>query len=619
MESELIKFLGKYTFDTYLINRLIVSMFVLSNNIFVSGESSLYRYIIKHADSDYTIFKNFYELIKSKYSVIDFEDLLEIFEFVISPKDKIVNGAVYTPKHIRKFIIDESFKKFRSNNISKIKIADIACGCGGFLLDASIKIKYLTGKSLKKIFSENLYGLDIQDYSIERTRIILLLYGLKNGEIIKETDLNLFTGNALEFEWHNIATINDNKGFNIILGNPPYVCSRNIDNSSKLLLSKWKVAASGHPDLYIPFFQIGYETLAPKGIVSYISVNSFFKSLNGRALREYFNKNKIALKIIDFGGEQVFNSRLTYTCICFLEKRHSETIKYKKNSCNNLLNNTFSEIPYSCLDHLNGWNLNNSSIANKIEGIGTPLGKMYDVKSGIATLLNKVYIFHPIKEDYYYYYTAEMFPIEKAICMDIINPNRLVKENDIEKLKKKIIFPYRYENSKAVLLNELEFKSLYPKTYKYLLNYKILLSTRDKGSKEYKTWYAYGRNQSLEKVKYKLFFPHITPLSPNFILCNDQNLLFVNGMAAVSNNIKDLQLLKAIMESRLFWHYIVSTSKHYYSGYYSLSRNYIKTFGIVDFNQKEREYLITCVDKKAKDLFIEDKYNIKYPFSNINL
>lgn len=615
MTLDLLQFLNKYTFDTFWINRLIVSTFVSCNEIKVPCGSLISPYIIKKTDRDYEKLVSFEHLVKKKYTTIDFEVLLELFEFVISPQDKIVNGAVYTPKYIRTIIIDECFNKIPNELMDKVAVGDISCGCGGFLLDAAIKIKNLTGKSFRKIFKENLFGLDIQGYSIERTKIILTLYALVNKENITKLDFNLFTGNALDYDWSRKDIIKKKSGFDIILGNPPYVCSRNIDDISKKLISKWEVATTGHPDLYIPFFQIGFELLIPGGILAYITVNSFIKSLNGRALRNYFQRHSISLKIIDFGGEQVFQSRLTYTCICFLENTYSESIKYRKDTsrCVSLNNDNFSEISYRDLDFFSGWNLNNNSIINKIENTGCPLGNLYTIKSGIATLKNDIYIFKPTREDKNYYYISDDYPIERAICKDIINPNRLINESELDKIKKKIIFPYVYNNGKAYLLKEKEFHELYPFAYKYLQKHRSDLATRDKGKNDYEKWYAYGRNQSLERYTNKLFFPHISPRTPNFVLCQDDDLLFVNGIAAVSNCLEELQVLKTLLETRLFWFYILNTSKNYSSGYLSLSRNYIKSFGIYNFSPREREFLKSCKDKEQINQFIEDKYDVKYP------
>src|SRR5690606_8424012 len=119
----------------------------------------------------------------------------------------------------------------------------------------------------------------------------------------------------------------------------------------------------------IPFFQIGIENLSEKGILGFITMNSFFKSLNGRALRDYFKQKSIKFKIIDFGTEQIFKSKNTYTCICLIENYNQNFIKYYRCESKQLpqQEKIFSKIYYSRLDSKTGWNLQDNEIISKIE------------------------------------------------------------------------------------------------------------------------------------------------------------------------------------------------------------------------------------------------------------
>lgn len=75
----------------------------------------------------------------------------------------------------------------------------------------------------------------------------------------------------------------------------------------------------------------------------------------------------------------------------------------------------------------------------------------------------------------------------------------------------------------------------YPFAYAYLLSKKDVLLKRDKGKTEkYPTWYAYGRTQSLQMPRYKLFFPKFANNPIKCILYDDTNLLLYNGIAFVS-------------------------------------------------------------------------------------
>lgn len=82
--------------------------------------------------------------------------MIKLFEFVISPSDRIVTGAIYTPSRIRKRILEKCLSK--QQNLSSIRVADISCGCGGFLMDVAKYIHKKTGKAIflftKKIYLE---------------------------------------------------------------------------------------------------------------------------------------------------------------------------------------------------------------------------------------------------------------------------------------------------------------------------------------------------------------------------------------------------------------------------------------------------------------------------------
>lgn len=610
-KKSVFKFLKSYSTDPLLINRLLVSSYLFTNKLPRPISFFLQQYLIEEETDEFQNVFLFTEITDS----LNIENLIELFEFVVSPEDKIINGAVYTPQKIRDYISNHTFQKkdLKSNS----SIADIACGCGSFLLTAAEEIHKIHNKPFSRIFKENIYGLDIQEYSIERSKILLYLLALNYGEQLGEIKFNLFTGNALLFDWSSV--LSDFKGFDFILGNPPYVCSRNMDAETKNLAIKFEVSKSGHPDLYIPFFEIGMNSLKNNGILGYITVNSFFKSVNGRALRSYFQRNKYETDIFDFGGEQVFSDRSTYTCLCFILKSQRTYLNYVVSTVSSLsITNKpqFTKAKWDDLDSLNGWVLRDVEFIRAVETTGTPLHKKYKTRNGIATLKNDVYIFVPKSEDYKYYYldVEKSVPIEKAICANIVNSNRFIEEVNDTGFRQKIIFPYEFKpgDSRAILLKEQSFQLRYPKAYQYLVSKKLILSKRDNDKSNYEAWFAYGRNQSLEKMKHKLFFPHLTSKIPVTVLNDDENLLFYNGLAAVSDKAEDLTILGKIFQSDIFWRYIVATSKPYASGFYSLSRNYIKNFGIPDFTESELANLLTAEDTKTINQIINSKYNIQF-------
>ena len=343
-------------------------------------------------------------------------------------------------------------------------------------------------------------------------------------------------------------------------------------------------------------------------------MNTFFKSLNGRALRSYFEKNNTSIKIIDFGTQQIFKSKSTYTCICFLENTERNYIEYHKSIDRQLPTNRnqYSRINYASLDAKKGWNLNENEIISRIEATGTPFGEKYKTRHGIATLKNDIYIFKPVAEDddYFYLQNGSLYPIEKGICKDILNSNKLSRDVNFDTVVEKVLFPYDDE-VKPNALDEDFLRENFPRAFEYLLVKRQILAGRDKGKGKYEKWFAFGRTQSLEKVGNKLFFPKFSDRTPSYLISNDDDLLFYNGQAIVGHSENEMLLIKKILESRLFWYYIKTTSKPYSSEYYSLNGTYIKNFGVPDFTEDDIDFLVNETDKDIIDAFLEDYYDVR--------
>lgn len=598
--------------DTEFVNSLFVTVFVNKNNWIVRRNSLLSSLLINKNHLWYPIVVEFTNILDTNSYSYTLEELINLFEFVISPADKIINGAIYTPKRIRDYILSYCFDNISVSN--NPRISDMACGCGGFLKDAAEMIHLRTGKTYKHIFRNNIYGIDIQPYSIKRTEILLSLLAISQGEDDNFV-FNLWTADTLVFRFKE--SINNFKGFDIIVGNPPYVCSRRLSEEIRTNMQKWSVCRTGHPDLYIPFFQIALENLKENGIMGYITMNSFIKSLNGRALRDYFKYKSNSIRIIDFRGKQVFEKKSTYTCICFIKNIKSSSIEYAVDDDASLDTSIkFQHIRYSQLDNKRGWNLNNSQDVYALESIGTPIGKFSQSRHGIATLYNKVYIFTPIRETKRYYILGKdgnEYKIEKGLCKNIVNPNKQKTDVLFSDIIEKVIFPYsKDENGRMQIIPENILREKYPYAYHYLETQRYKLATRDKGKGEdYPVWYQFGRTQSLNMPPVKLFFPKIANRAPRCVLVNDPDLYLYNGMAFVGEDENHMIILQKVFESSLFWNYLISNSKPYSSDYYSLNGEYIKNFGIYDFTEEEILYLLNETDREAIDIFLYECYERK--------
>ncbi|WP_343539461.1 Eco57I restriction-modification methylase domain-containing protein [Sphingobacterium thalpophilum] len=597
--------------DPYEADRLIVSAYIYVNRIPIQNNQFLLGYIIgKRRRKEYKRLNEFLQLIAEQFDEITLETVIKLFENVVSPADRIVNGAIYTPINIREYIVNKAFENHA--NLEEVVIGDIACGCASFLYTAARELKARTNRTYFQIFSENLYGLDIQEYSATRAKLLLTLLALTEDEDLEEFNFNLYVGDALTFNWAD--NVRGFIGFSILLGNPPYVRYRNMDEQTRLNLQHWGVARVGLTDLYIPFFQIGIENLQPNGVLGFITMNSFFKSLNGRALRQYFSDHQLDFIIEDFGAEQIFKSKNTYVCICFIYNRQAEAIRYATITEETLNEPREHHIrPYVTLNNRSGWNLRNTATVTVIENTGRPFGDIYTTRHGIATLKNDIYIFSPVDEDHKHFYlqNGQKFPIEREICKEIVNSNKLSRVKDLQTLKEKVIFPYEYNGDRVTIMPEEKIQDLYPNAYRYLQYKRSILEERDKGgARDYEHWYAYGRTQSLEKMRHKLFFPKFSDVTPSFIVDHDENLMFYNGLALIGESERDVEIARKIMESKVFWYYIESTSKPYSSKYYSLNSTYINNFGVCDLSEDEIEFLLDETNHELLDEFFGDKYGV---------
>lgn len=598
MNKDLQKIISLYSEQQYCLDSIVVSSFIRNNALFVSG-GVLAQYYCDDAPV---------------FGIRTIEDVIKVFESAVPKAEKTKNGAIYTPKYIRDYIL-ERVLDIQKRPIQDCLAIDIACGCGAFLYSLADYLHTHYKQSYHESV-KHLYGIDISELSVNRCKILLSLAALLNGETLEDEEFNIRQGNSLEFDFTSMPDVVSNKGFDIVVGNPPYVRAKNIDEESKMALSQWQVARCGNPDLYLPFFEIAYSILRYDGVIGYITLNSFFKSVNARLLRKFFREHSVSLEILDFGDQLVFEKKLAYTCITMISRQDKPGVNYTKGRIDN--NRViadpqyFNFISYDELDDFKGWNLNNADVLRKIrkiERVGKPLGDMYRIKNGIATLANDVYIFRPIAEDEKYYYLEAggmKFPIEKGICRDIVKPNILHSEDEISDLLEKIIFPYDADNN---ILVEAVFMREYPKAYKYLSLNKIKLSKRDKGEKVYDAWYAYGRSQATGDRGRKLLFPYMTA-HPHFIYTDNKEMLIYCGYAIFGESEDDLLVLKRILESSVFDYYMRHTAKPYATGYYSYAKNYVKGFGVPTLDEKQRMRLLSLQDEERINSYVEGLYGI---------
>lgn len=601
---------------TDYINKLIVSSYVDCHKFEVEADSFLSKYII--AEDDESLFK-LKKIIHNSSNNYGIEELVEVFEFVISPADKEINGAVYTPAYIREFIIREVLSRYNSDEWVNMLYADLSCGCGGFFYSLIKIIKERKSNiSISKFIRNNIIGVDIKEYSVERTKILLSIYALQEGETLCDTAFNILCQNSLSNEFKDCPIIRRNNGIDVVIGNPPYVAASKISDENRRYIKKWDVSKTGKSDLYLPFFQLGLESLKQGGTLGYITVNTFYRSLNGSAFRSYMSCNGYDCTVVDFGAEQLFKGCSTYTCVCVIDKIPTGLVHYQEATSNclaNLRKDQFEDISYASLDDKKGWLLKDKKTAMKIrriETVGKPLGEVVSIKNGFATLRNDIYLINPISSDDKYFFfekNGTEFMVEKSICREAIKANLVREEKDIDNLREYIIFPYYMEGPRQNVISEDLLKRDYPYAYEYLSSNKEELSKRDNGHKSYPQWFAYGRSQALNINGERLLFPHICDV-PCFVYCGKESILFYDGYAITAESSTQLEIIRRILSSNIFWYYISRTSKPYSGGFFSLEKRYIKNFGIPALSNNQKDKLLSLENQDDVNIWLKSIYGI---------
>lgn len=616
------KIIQKY--DVQKIERHLIFDFIKKQKIDYSKCNILNKYFNKFKINDILI-----SSINS-LNISNLYDLENYLEVLIPSSDRKLNGAFFTPHFITDFIVNTIAPTDISENL------DPSCGCGAFLLSL---VKYFKSKynfKIKDIINHNIYGVDILEYNINRTKIILTIFALMYDEVLEEEDFNLIVNDSLRINWERGLFKNKINKFDNIIGNPPYVKFQDLGPENReFLIKNCSVIQGGTFNLYFAFFEIGYKLLKNNGKLGYITPNNYFTSLAGESLRQYFHKKKCITHIIDFKDKKVFNAQ-TYTAITFMNTEENEDILFNRIKLNQKPNVFLKKLSYSknLLADLNykKWRLLQSDEKDnikKIENLGTPLYKMYDILVGIATLKDKLYFLNTQKMDNKYFYKEidnKIFKIEKGIVKHIYKISDFTNNEDIKQNSRRIIFPYLIRNQQAHCIPEKELKQNYPNCYKYFINIKEKLLQRDKGKKSILPFYAYGRSQGLVKKGKKILTPTFSQ-HPKFMLVFDEDALFCNGYGIYfkKNNFfnnslfydfnplldeKNIFILQKILNSFIMHYYITITSVSIEGGYPCYQKNFIEKFTIPEFNENELMQLSEIGNQEEIDFFLIKKYNL---------
>ena len=221
------------------------------------------------------------------------------------------------------------------------------------------------------------------------------------------------------FEWRFafpevLDSSGDFVGFDIVIGNPPYIRQEAIKELKPHLQKAFSIY-KGTSDIYTYFFELGHNLLRENGILSFITSNKYTRAGYGEALRAFLLQNTQLLFYMDFNGVKVFDSATVDTAITsfvkaqgtqphsFIHYRFIHFDKGKSIEENIATQNTIADtIPQSACKEDQAFppDMKTQSLKRKIESIGTPL-KDWDISInyGIKTGYNEAFIIDSAKRE----------------------------------------------------------------------------------------------------------------------------------------------------------------------------------------------------------------------------
>ena len=383
---------GGLFYEDLLLNNLNIDDEILIEDL---KKLSTYDY---NTEVDVNILGHIFE-----HSLNDIEEVTAEIEGTVSDQKRTKrkkDGVFYTPKYITTYIVantigklcidkrkeldieeieyDDTFlkkdktltikgKKLFStltdykNWLTNLKIIDPACGSGAFLnqaLNYLIEehekiddiIADLTNSPLrlfdtdKNILENNLFGVDINEESVEIAQLSLWLRTAKKDRKLSKLNNNIKCGNSLltsEFDWNKeFPDIMNNGGFDVVIGNPPYI--KEATNKSAFDGLHEHPCYQGKMDLWYFFGALALDIIKKDyGLIGYIAPNNWITNDGASKFRNIvLNKGKLT-EFIDFGDFKVFDSAGIQTMIYIM----------KRSDDNNNYNFNFSKVNDSKIKH----------------------------------------------------------------------------------------------------------------------------------------------------------------------------------------------------------------------------------------------------------------------------
>ena len=402
------------------------------------------------------------------------------------------------------------------------------------------------------------------------------------------------------------AEVLDNGGFDIVIGNPPYLRVQGIDNNVSQQYKNTFKSATGKYDLYVLFVEKGLSLLSDDGVLNYIMPHKWINAGFGKGLRSVA-KDTLS-KFISFGSYQVFNASTYTSLVWFKNNKNKEYLDYvgvnKDLNTNKELEQYLFNLNDNKYTHIRNDELTSDSwiftdrqtyqVINELKKQPLKLSDIFDgINQGTVTTGDDMFYLRGKFEDSKFIGYSEALNKEVILERDIMKP--LLIGDDVKrysKLKNNLfmIFPHYLDNQKTKPYEEQVLQSQFPLTYEYLLNFKNhLIKKKIKYKTNSKYWYSLHRAREIS------IFEQEKILTPQLCLGGystlDTNNFYTNaGCYSFIKNQEYKESYKfylSIINSKVLWFFIKNTSSVYSRGYYYYKTEYLNPFPMPKINNIE--------------------------------
>ncbi|MEI6444747.1 MAG: TaqI-like C-terminal specificity domain-containing protein [Nostocales cyanobacterium ELA583] len=379
-------------------------------------------------------------------------------------------------------------------------------------------------------------------------------------------------------------------GFDICIGNPPYVRQEQIKELKPVFKKNFQ-CFTGVADLFVYFFERGYQLLKTGGVLSYICSNKYFRSGYGEKLRDFLGKNTTIQQLIDFGDTDVFTAIAYPSIILFSKEKASKdnqlkALSWQQTEALNEFPTVFNAqnflMPQSALK-ADGWRLEDTQVLDlfaKLRNAGKPLGEYVNGKFyyGIKTGFNEAFVIDR--------QTRDKLIAEHSSSAEIIKP--LLRGRDVKR------WSVDYQDLYLIFTKRgIDIKK-YPAIEKHLSQYKDRLTPGVDGGRKAGSyqWYEIQDNiaywQEFEQPK--IIYPDIAQRS-EFTYDTKKSYL---GNTLYLLPTKETWLLGLLNSQVIFWFYS-QISPTIQGGFVRFIAQYVSQIPILTATEAEQKVIETLV------------------------